>query len=82
MPSRSGVRADELAVGVEVVARLPLPVGVAPDLERLGEAVDVLGDAELVDAVLLGRGEVAVDVLLGEVVARPCPISSGRRCRW
>ena len=75
-------RADELAVGVEVVARLFLPEGVAPELERLGEAVDVLGDAELVDAVLLGRGQVAVDVLLGEVAPPPSPVSSGRRCRW
>ena len=38
-------RAHELAVGVEVVARLLLPERVAPEVERLGEAVDVLGDA-------------------------------------
>jgi hypothetical protein len=41
----------------------------APDLQRLGEAVDVLGYAELVDPMLLGGGEVVVDVLLTEIVA-------------
>ena len=41
--------ADELAVGVEVVAGLFLPEGVAPEVERLGEAVDVLGNAQLGD---------------------------------
>src|SRR5262249_27016090 len=42
-------RAHEGAVGVEVVARLFLPEGMTPYLERLGEAIDVLGDAELLD---------------------------------
>ena len=42
--------AYELAVGVEVVAGLLHPEGVAPELERLGEAVDVLGDPQLSDA--------------------------------
>ena len=55
--------ADELAVGVEVVAGLFLPERMAPEVERLGEAVDVLGDAQLVDPGRLGRGQVAVDVL-------------------
>ncbi len=60
-------RADEVAVGVEVVARLLLPERVAPEVERLAEAVDVLGDAELLDSHGLGGGEIALDVLLGEV---------------
>ena len=55
--------AHELAVGVEVVARLFLPERVAPEVERLAEAVDVLGDAQLVDPGRRRRGEVAVDVL-------------------
>ena len=62
--------ADELDVVVEVVEGLLLPVGVVPDLKRLGEAVDVLGDAELDYPVLFGRGQVAVDVPIGEVGAR------------
>src|ERR1044072_757763 len=41
--------ADELAVGVDVVDRVLLPERVAPDVERLAEAVDVLGDAQLLD---------------------------------
>ena len=65
---------DELAVGVEVVAGLLLPERVAPEVERLGEAVDVLGDAELLDPRRLGGGQVAVDVLGREVALR-------RRCR-
>src|SRR5260221_5523423 len=57
---------NELAVDIEVVARLFLPERVAPEVERLAEAVDVLGDAQLVDP---GRGrcpQVALDVLGGE----------------
>ena len=46
-------RAHELAVGVEVVAAV-LPEGVAPEVEGLGEAVDVLGDAQLRDPRRLG----------------------------
>ena len=38
----------------------------APEVERLGEAVDVLGDAELRDPGRLGGGQIAVDVLAGE----------------
>ena len=62
--------ADELAVGVEVVAGLFLPEGWRQRLERLGEAVDVLGDAQLGDPRLAGGREVAVDVLGGEVALR------------
>ena len=54
--------AHELAVGVEVVAGVFLPEWVAPEVERLGEAVDVLGGAQLVDPGLGRRGQVAVDV--------------------
>ncbi len=42
-------RARELEVLAHVVHRVLAPEGVIPDLERLGEAVDVLGDAELAD---------------------------------
>jgi hypothetical protein len=41
-----------------------------PDLECLGEAVDVLGNAELVDSVFLGGGQIVIDVLLAEVLLR------------
>ena len=47
--------AHRRAVGVEVVVGEALPQRMAPDLQRLGEAVDVLGDAQLVDAALVGR---------------------------
>ena len=61
------VLADEVAVGVEVVLRPVAVPGVLPDLERLHEAVDVLGHAELLDPAL-GRGlAVALDVLGREV---------------
>ena len=46
-PDLSGVAAYELAVGVEIVAGAASPRRVAPELERLGEAVDVLGDPKL-----------------------------------
>src|ERR1044072_4758360 len=58
--------AHELAISGEVVARLLLPERMAPEVERLGEAVDVLGDAELLDPGLGGGGKVAIDVLGGE----------------
>ena len=67
-------RADELAVGVEVVVGVFDPERVAPEVERLAEAVDVLGDAELLDPGRRGGGQVAVDVLGGEVAL-------GRRVR-
>jgi hypothetical protein len=43
------------------------PELVVPDVERVGESVDVLGDAELLDAGLARGLEVAVDVLRGEI---------------
>ncbi len=63
-----GTRAHELAVGVDVVDRELAPQRVLPHPERLLEAVDVLGDAELCDPALLGDGAIAGDVLLGEVI--------------
>jgi hypothetical protein len=69
-PQRGGL--DELAVAGQVVLGLVVPVGMAPELDGLLEAVDVLRDAQLLDPLLLRGGEVAVDVLLGEVaVGRP-----------
>ena len=65
--------ADELAVGVEVVARLLLPERMAPQLERLDEAVDVLGDAQLLDPGGVRRLAVALDVLRREVALRRRP---------
>ena len=59
-------RADELAIGDEIVVRLLLPERVTPQLERLGEPVDVLGDAELVDAGLASGRQVPLDVPVGE----------------
>src|SRR3954453_6262994 len=47
-----GLLAHERAVGVEVVGRALAPELMVPDLERLREAVDVLGDSELRDAAL------------------------------
>ena len=67
-------RADELAVGVEVVGRLLDPERVPPDVERLAEAVNVLGDPELLDPRLRGGLEVAVDVLARE----PAPLRRRR----
>ena len=45
-----GLLAHERAVFVEVVVGVLAPERVVPDLERLVEAIDVLGDAELGDA--------------------------------
>ncbi len=70
MPEPERGAAHELAVGVEVVARLFLPERMAPDLERLTKAVDVLGDAQLGDPGRLRGGQVALDVLRGEVALR------------
>ena len=69
--------ADELAVGVDVVLGLFAPERVVPELERLGEAVDVLGDAELGDPGRRRRLEVAVDVLGGEVALGGRPVLVG-----
>ena len=57
-----GLLAHERAVVVEVVERAVAPELVVPDVERLREAVDVLGDAELGDAALGGRLAVALGV--------------------
>jgi hypothetical protein len=70
-------RADELAVGVEVVLPVLLPERVAPELEGLTEAVDVLGDAQLLDAGRRGGGQVALDVLGGEVALGCGPLLVG-----
>ena len=58
--------ADELAIRIEVVASLFLPEGMAPKIECLGEAVDVLGDAQLRDPGRLSGSQIAVDVLAGK----------------
>ena len=50
-----GLLAHERAVLVEVVARVLAPERVVPDVERLREAVDVLGDPELGDPALAAR---------------------------
>ena len=47
-----GPLAHERAVRVEIVARVRTPERVPPHLERLHEAVDVLGDPELGDPLL------------------------------
>jgi hypothetical protein len=59
-------RADELAIGVEVVPSLSFPEGMTPDVERLAEAVDVLRASQLLHARLLGCHEVALHVLVRE----------------
>ena len=58
-----GLLAHEGAVGVEVVARGVAPQLVLPHLERLGEAVDVLGHPQLLDAALRRARPVALGVL-------------------
>src|SRR3954470_3613301 len=63
--------ANERAVGVEVVTRPVAIPGVLPDLERLYEAVHVLGHAELLDPTLGRRLPVALGVTRGEVVVGP-----------
>ena len=81
-------RADELAVGVEVVAGVLGPERVGPEVEGGGEAVDVLGDAELLDPPLAGGGQVALDVLGGEIalgrwsLPRPGADGGGSRSAW
>jgi hypothetical protein len=62
-----GLLADEVAVGVEVVLGVVAPQRVLPDVQRGREAVDVLADAQLGDAALLGDGPVALGVGGGEV---------------
>src|SRR6185312_2512851 len=59
---------DELAVRVEIVDRVLAPERVLPDVERLPEAVDVLGRPQLPDPRLLGRLAIARDVSGGEVL--------------
>ena len=65
-----GLLAHERAVVVDVVARPAAPPRVLPDLERLREAVDVLGDAELGDPALVRGLAVALGVGRGEVALR------------
>jgi len=65
--------AHELAVGVQVVVRLFLPEGMAPEGERVTEAVDVLGHAQLRNPGVGRRRQVAIGVLAGEEPLR-------RRC--
>ena len=58
-----GLLAHELAVGVDVVARRGrASSGWSPDVQRLREAVDVLGDAQLADPALGRRLAVALGV--------------------
>src|ERR1700679_3807258 len=66
-PETQRGRADELAIGVEVVFGVLDPERVTPEVERLAEAVDVLGDAQLLDPGGVGGGPVALRVLGGEV---------------
>ena len=66
----SSRRAQEVDVLVHVVGGPVAVPGVRPDVERLHEAVDVLGHAQLLDPALRGRLAVAVDVRRGEVALR------------
>ena len=50
--------------------RVCAPERVPPDVERLREAVDVFGDAQLGDAPLAGHLAVALDVGRREVLGR------------
>ena len=77
-----GLLAHEGAVLVEVVARPVAPEGVVPDVERRAEAVDVLGDPELVDPPLGRRLAVALGVGGREEALGGSPGSSGRRWTW
>ncbi len=63
-----GLLAHEAAVLVDVVVREFAPQRVLPDLERLLEAVDVLGHAQLGDVALTRRIAIALDIGLGEVL--------------
>ena len=65
--TKVGLRAHVLAVGVEILARVRLPERVPPHVERLFEAVDVLGDSQLGDSALARRGPVALGVCRREV---------------
>ena len=57
-----GLLAHERAVLVDVIDGVALPERVVPQLERLAEAVDVFGDAQLGDALLGGGVAVALGV--------------------
>ena len=61
-------RGDGVAVQVEVVDRPFLPERMAPDVQRFGEAVHVLGAAEVVDPGIFRCGDVSLDVRRCEVV--------------
>ena len=78
-----GLLAHERAVGVEVVVRVAHPERVLPDVERLLEAVDVLGDAELGDPALArpprGSARRWPAVKCSAALASS---SSGRRWTW
>jgi len=74
--------ADELAVGVDVVDGVLDPEGVLPEVERRPEAIDVLGDPELLDPRRRGGVEVALDVLGGEVALERGPLLVRAGCRW
>ncbi len=50
------------------------PERVAPEIERLAEAVDVLGDPQLLDPGGRGGSQVALDVLGGEVALERGPL--------
>ena len=87
MPSRRSVSSrTKRAVVVQVVARAQCRYqGCVPDVERLDEAVDVLGHAELLDPALGGRLAVALGVGGGEVAlgrgVAPGPGGGGRGSR-
>ena len=74
---RSVCVAHELAVGVDVVGRLRAPERVVPDVERLFEAVHVLGDAQLGDPALARRLAVALGVRVVKTARRSCRARRG-----
>ncbi len=63
-----GVLAHEAAVLVDVVVREFAPQRMLPDIERLLEAVDVLGHTQLGDIALTRRIAIALNVGLREVL--------------
>ena len=66
IPSFSGLEATKSQYSPRSSRACSSQYGCSPELERVAEAIDVLRDPQLLDPVLLGRGQVAVDVLLGE----------------
>jgi len=63
-------REHELDVVVQAVDRVLQPERVAPDRQRLLEAVDVLGEAQLRDVPLRRALQIAEHVLLGVELGR------------